>query len=113
MCVKIFIGGLDPNVTNDDLKQLLSQHGDIVSVNLPVGKGCGFIQFANRKNALHKLNGTVISKQTMHLEDVVRQISSEAYYEDKCMANMDMLRRYLMIHQPCVQQQGTHQQQVN
>lgn len=48
MCVKIFIGGLDPNVTNDDLKQLFSQHGDIVSVKLPVGKGCGFIQFANR-----------------------------------------------------------------
>ncbi|XP_038885237.1 polyadenylate-binding protein RBP47-like [Benincasa hispida] len=66
----IFIGGLDPNVTDDDLKQLFSQHGDIVSVKIPVGKGCGFIQFANRKNAeeaLQKLNGIVIGKQTVRL----------------------------------------------
>lgn len=48
ICVKIFIGGLDPNVTDDDLRQLFSQHGDIVSVKIPIGKGCGFIQFANR-----------------------------------------------------------------
>ncbi|KAL6207824.1 hypothetical protein ACLB2K_018777 [Fragaria x ananassa] len=66
----IFVGGLDPNVTDEDLKQSFSQYGEIVSVKIPVGKGCGFVQFANRNNAeeaLPKLNGSVIGKQTVRL----------------------------------------------
>ncbi|KAK5831813.1 polyadenylate-binding protein RBP47-like isoform X3 [Gossypium arboreum] len=44
----IFVGGLDPNVTEEDLRQPFSQYGEIVSVKIPVGKGCGFVQFAGR-----------------------------------------------------------------
>ncbi|KAJ6685920.1 TRNA SELENOCYSTEINE 1-ASSOCIATED PROTEIN 1-RELATED-RELATED [Salix purpurea] len=66
----IFVGGLDPNVTDEDLKQPFSQYGEIVSVKIPLSKGCGFVQFANRNNAeeaLQKLNGTVIGKQSVRL----------------------------------------------
>ncbi|PPD74936.1 hypothetical protein GOBAR_DD28135 [Gossypium barbadense] len=66
----IFVGGLDPNVTEEDLRQPFSQYGEIVSVKIPVGKGCGFVQFAGRNNAeeaLQKLNGTIIGKQTVRL----------------------------------------------
>lgn len=66
----IFVGGLDSSVTDDELKQPFSQHGEIISVKIPIGKGCGFVQFANRSNAeeaLSKLNGTVIGKQTVRL----------------------------------------------
>lgn len=70
MNTTIFVGGLDPNVSDEDLRQPFSQYGEIVSVKIPVGKGCGFVQFANRNNAedaLQKLNGTVIGKQTVRL----------------------------------------------
>lgn len=66
----IFVGGLDPSVIDEDLRQPFSQYGEIVSVKIPTGKGCGFVQFANRNNAeeaLQKLNGTVIGKQTVRL----------------------------------------------
>ncbi|XVE70015.1 hypothetical protein DITRI_Ditri10aG0037700 [Diplodiscus trichospermus] len=66
----IFVGGLDPNVTEEDLRRPFSQYGEIVSVKIPVGKGCGFVQFAHRNNAeeaLQKLNGAVIGKQTVRL----------------------------------------------
>ncbi|CAK9317178.1 unnamed protein product [Citrullus colocynthis] len=66
----IFVGGLDPNVTDEDLRQPFLQYGEIVSVKIPVGKGCGFVQFANRNDAeeaLQKLNATVIGKQTVRL----------------------------------------------
>lgn len=66
----IFVGGLDPSVTDEDLRQLFSQHGDVISVKIPVGKGCGFVQFANRngaEEALQNLNGSVIGKQTVRL----------------------------------------------
>ncbi|KAK9270184.1 hypothetical protein L1049_025760 [Liquidambar formosana] len=70
MNTTIFVGGLDPNVTDGDLRHPFSQYGEIVSVKIPVGKGCGFVQFLNRNNAeeaLQKLNGTVIGKQTVRL----------------------------------------------
>ncbi|KAJ4878300.1 Polyadenylate-binding protein RBP47C [Raphanus sativus] len=66
----IFVGGLDANVTDEDLRQPFAGFGEIVSVKIPIGKGCGFIQFVNRENAeeaLEKLNGSVIGKQTVRL----------------------------------------------
>ncbi|KAK9074337.1 hypothetical protein SSX86_006935 [Deinandra increscens subsp. villosa] len=53
-----------------DPKEPFSQYGDILSVKIPIGKGCGFVQFANRNNAeeaLQKLNGSTIGKQTVLL----------------------------------------------
>ncbi|KAF5444035.1 hypothetical protein F2P56_036542, partial [Juglans regia] len=66
----IFVGGLDSDVSDEDLRQPFSQFGEIVSVKIPVGKGCGFVQFSNRKNAedaMQSLSGTVIGKQTVRL----------------------------------------------
>ncbi|XP_022986538.1 polyadenylate-binding protein RBP47-like [Cucurbita maxima] len=66
----IFVGGLDSDVSDEDLRQPFSKFGEIVSVKIPIGKGCGFVQFANRKNAedaIQGLNGTVIGKQTVRL----------------------------------------------
>ncbi|KAI3785497.1 hypothetical protein L1987_44616 [Smallanthus sonchifolius] len=66
----IFVGGLDSSVSDEDLRQPFSQYGELLSVKIPAGKGCGFVQFANRANAeeaLQKLNGTAIGKQTVRL----------------------------------------------
>ncbi|KAL8154006.1 hypothetical protein V2J09_011766 [Rumex salicifolius] len=66
----IFVGGLDKDATDDDLRQPFSQYGEIVSVKIPANKNCGFVQFANRSDAeeaLDKLNGTTIGKQTVRL----------------------------------------------
>ncbi|KAK4437853.1 Polyadenylate-binding protein RBP47 [Sesamum alatum] len=66
----IFVGGLDSDVTDEELRQSFSPFGDVVSVKIPAGKGCGFVQFANRSNAedaIQRLNGTVIGKQTVRL----------------------------------------------
>ncbi|XP_018683154.2 polyadenylate-binding protein RBP47C-like isoform X2 [Musa acuminata AAA Group] len=66
----VFVGGLDPEVSEDDLKEAFSQYGEITSVKIPVGKQCGFVLFAHRNNAeeaLQQLNGTIIGKQTVRL----------------------------------------------
>ncbi|KAG9450966.1 hypothetical protein H6P81_010931 [Aristolochia fimbriata] len=66
----IFVGGLDASASDEYLRETFSQYGEIVSVKIPVGKGCGFVQFAHRNNAeeaLQKLNGTVIGNQTVRL----------------------------------------------
>ncbi|KAI5394401.1 hypothetical protein KIW84_061185 [Lathyrus oleraceus] len=58
----IFVGGLDSEISDEDLRQPFLQYGDVVSVKIPIGKGCGFVQLADRG-----LNGTVIGKQTVRL----------------------------------------------
>lgn len=66
----IFVGGIDSDISDEDLRQPFSQFGEVVSVKIPVGKGCGFVQFANRKSAedaLQSLNGTTIGKQNVRL----------------------------------------------
>jgi RNA recognition motif-containing protein len=45
---QIFVGGIDSDVTDEDLRQPFSQFGEVVSVKMPTGKGCAFVQFANR-----------------------------------------------------------------
>ncbi|EEF43723.1 nuclear acid binding protein, putative [Ricinus communis] len=66
----IFVGGIDSDISDEDLRQPFSQFGEVVSVKIPAGKGCGFVQFADRKSAedaLQSLNGTTIGKQTVRL----------------------------------------------
>ncbi|KAG8365081.1 hypothetical protein BUALT_Bualt18G0067100 [Buddleja alternifolia] len=66
----IFVGGLDPNVTDDHLRQVFSQYGELVHVKIPVGKRCGFVQFADRscaEQALSNLNGTMLGGQSVRL----------------------------------------------
>ncbi|KAL0454219.1 UNVERIFIED_CONTAM: Polyadenylate-binding protein RBP47 [Sesamum latifolium] len=66
----VFVGGLDSDVTDEQLRESFIPYGEVVSVKIPAGKGCGFVQFANRSNAedaIQRLNGTVIGKQTVRL----------------------------------------------
>ncbi|XP_015689340.2 polyadenylate-binding protein RBP47C'-like isoform X2 [Oryza brachyantha] len=66
----IYVGGLDPNVTEDELRKAFAKYGDLASVKIPVGKQCGFVQFVNRpdaEEALQGLNGSTIGKQAVRL----------------------------------------------
>uniref|UniRef100_A0A5B7AQQ6 RRM domain-containing protein n=1 Tax=Davidia involucrata TaxID=16924 RepID=A0A5B7AQQ6_DAVIN len=66
----IFVGGLDSTVTDDHLRQVFSQYGQLVHVKIPVGKRCGFVQFADRSSAeeaLRMLNGTQLGGQNIRL----------------------------------------------
>ncbi|KAF6176456.1 hypothetical protein GIB67_010093 [Kingdonia uniflora] len=57
-------------VTDEVLRKQFSEFGKIVSVIIPIGKGCGFVQFATKSNAeeaLQGMNGTTIGKNTVRL----------------------------------------------
>jgi RNA recognition motif-containing protein len=66
----IFVGGLDPTVGDEDLKAVFAQFGELVYVKIPLGKGCGFVQFTHRSSAeeaLQRVHGTVIGSQAVRL----------------------------------------------
>lgn len=46
--LQIFVGNLDSNVNDELLKQVFGQYGQLLHVKIPVGKRCGFVQFADR-----------------------------------------------------------------
>jgi RNA recognition motif-containing protein len=48
LCWQIFVGGLDPAVGDEDLRNVFGQFGELVYVKIPAGKGCGFVQFTHR-----------------------------------------------------------------
>ncbi|KAM3239072.1 polyadenylate-binding protein RBP45 [Capsicum annuum] len=66
----IFVGNLDANVSDDHLRQVFSNYGQLLHVKIPVGKRCGFVQFADRscaEEALRALSGTQLGGQTIRL----------------------------------------------
>ncbi|OWM86354.1 hypothetical protein CDL15_Pgr010696 [Punica granatum] len=66
----VFVGGLDLNVNDDHLRQVFGQYGEIVTVKIPPGKRCGFVQFADRscaEEAMRMLNGTQLGGQSIRL----------------------------------------------
>ncbi|XP_076956314.1 polyadenylate-binding protein RBP47-like [Bidens hawaiensis] len=66
----IFVGGLDSEVNEEDLRQTFIQCGEILSIKIPMGKGCGFVRFANRssaEDAIQNMHGNVIGKQTVRI----------------------------------------------
>ncbi|XP_016509811.1 polyadenylate-binding protein RBP45 isoform X2 [Nicotiana tabacum] len=66
----IFVGNLDSNVTDDHLRQVFGHYGQLLHVKIPVGKRCGFVQFADRscaEEALRALSGTQLGGQSIRL----------------------------------------------
>lgn len=56
--LQIFVGNLDANVTDDHLRQVFGQYGELVHVKIPVGKRCGFVQFSDRLVVLFSFKNT-------------------------------------------------------
>ncbi|KAJ3693613.1 hypothetical protein LUZ60_009093 [Juncus effusus] len=66
----LFVGGIDMNINEDHLRQVFSTYGELVSVKIPAGKKCAFVQFANKacaEEALLMLQGTTIGGQSVRL----------------------------------------------
>ncbi|DBA01409.1 TPA: hypothetical protein N0F65_007306 [Lagenidium giganteum] len=60
----VFVGGLEATTTEDDLRVRFAAIGDIVSVKVPPGRGCGFVQYVSKEAAevaIAQLNGVVIN----------------------------------------------------
>lgn len=66
----VFIGNLDPNITEEELRQIFLQFGEISNVKIPAARGCGFVQFALRtsaEEAIQRMQGAMIGQQVVRL----------------------------------------------
>jgi RNA recognition motif-containing protein len=69
---KLYVGNLNDRTTEEALKQLFGQHGEVTSVNILQGRGFGFIEMATAEAAQDskgKLNGTEFDGRKLIVND--------------------------------------------
>jgi len=69
---KLYVGNLNYQVTEEELKEIFSAHGQVVSVTLIAGKGFGFVEMDtpdSAQKAKEALNGTDLQGRTMNVDE--------------------------------------------
>jgi RNA recognition motif-containing protein len=66
------VGNLNYSVTDKELKELFSNHGEVKEVNIIEGKGFGFVEMSNQaeaEKAKEELNGTEFKGRTLKVDE--------------------------------------------
>ncbi len=69
---KLYVGNLNYRTTEDKLKELFTQYGEVLSVNILKGRGFGFVEMATEDSAAEartKLNGTEFEGRRLIVND--------------------------------------------
>ena len=69
---KLYVGNLNYSVTDKELKELFSNHGEVKEVNIIEGKGFGFVEMSNQaeaEKAKEELNGTEFKGRTLKVDE--------------------------------------------
>ena len=69
---KLYVGNLGYTVTNEQLQELFSNHGEVRQVNIIEGKGFGFVEMSNSEEAekaKEGLNGTDFEGRTLRVDE--------------------------------------------
>ena len=121
----VFVGGLSPLVTEDELRSYFEPFGTIIYVKIPAGKGCGFVQYVERSSAetaITKMQGFPIAnsrvrlswgrsaKKTALIQKALLR-SRETNYQQQLPQQGQPLQSQLQLQQQQQQQQQQLQQQ--
>ena len=69
---KLYVGNLGYSVTNEQLQELFSNHGEVKQVNIIEGKGFGFVEMSNSEEAekaKEELNGTDFEGRSLRVDE--------------------------------------------
>jgi RNA recognition motif-containing protein len=69
---KLYVGNLGYSVTNEQLQELFSNHGEVKQVNIIEGKGFGFVEMSNSEEAekaKEGLNGVDFEGRTLRVDE--------------------------------------------
>lgn len=68
----MYVGNLDYSVTDKELKELFSKHGEVKEVNIIEGKGFGFVEMSTQteaEKAKEGLDGTEFKGRTLKVDE--------------------------------------------
>lgn len=69
---KLYVGNLNYSITDKELKELFSNHGEVKEVNIIEGKGFGFVEMSNQaeaEKAKEELDGTEFKGRTLKVDE--------------------------------------------
>ena len=69
---KLYVGNLNYKTTEESLKELFAQYGEVTSVNILQGRGFGFVEMATpeaAQDAKGKLNGADFDGRKLIVND--------------------------------------------
>ena len=69
---KLYVGNLSYQATNEDLKELFAQHGEVKQVNVIEGRGFGFVEMSDSEGAEKAktaLDGTDLKGRTLKVDE--------------------------------------------
>jgi RNA recognition motif-containing protein len=69
---KLYVGNLGYSVTNEQLQELFSNHGEVRQVNIIEGKGFGFVEMSSSEEAekaKEELNGADFEGRTLRVDE--------------------------------------------
>jgi RNA recognition motif-containing protein len=69
---KLYVGNLSYSVTNEELKELFAQYGEVRQANVIEGKGFGFIEMSGAEEAekaKKALNGSDFKGRALRIEE--------------------------------------------
>jgi len=69
---KLYVGNLSYSVTNEQLEELFSNHGEVKQVNIIEGRGFGFVEMsdpAEAEKAKEALDGSDFDGRTLKVDE--------------------------------------------
>ena len=69
---KLYVGNLSYSVTNEQLKELFSSHGEVSQVNIIEGRGFGFVEMSTpegAEKAKEALNGKDFQGRSLKIDE--------------------------------------------
>jgi len=69
---KLYVGNLDYSLTNEQLEELFSNHGEVKQVNIIEGRGFGFVEMSNPSEAAkakETLDGSDFKGRTLKVDE--------------------------------------------
>jgi len=69
---KLYVGNLSYSVTNEQLEELFSNHGEVRQVNVVEGRGFGFVEMSNpsdAQKAKEALDGSDFKGRTLKVDE--------------------------------------------
>ena len=69
---KLYVGNLNYAVTEEQLKELFGNHGEVMHVNIIGGRGFGFVEMSDpeeAEQAKEALNDTVFQGRTLRVDE--------------------------------------------
>jgi RNA recognition motif-containing protein len=69
---KLYVGNLNYSVTNEELAELFSDHGEVREVNIIEGRGFGFVEMSNpaeAEKAKEALDGSDFAGRTLKIDE--------------------------------------------